>query len=49
MSEIARGNAVEITTLRTQLSSVLRKVGMERQVDLVRILSSIGSTDPHTA
>lgn len=49
LSEIARDSKVEITTLRTQLSSILRKVGVERQVDLVRVLSSIGSTDPHTA
>jgi len=47
--EIARDSKVEITTLRTQLSSILRKVGVERQVDLVRVLSSIGSTDPHSA
>ncbi|MEZ5833355.1 MAG: hypothetical protein R3D05_19445 [Dongiaceae bacterium] len=49
LREIARDSQVEITTLRSQLSSILRKVGVERQVDLVRILSSIGSTDPHSA
>lgn len=49
LNEIARDSGVEICTLRTQLSSILRKVGVERQVDLVRILSSIGSTAPHSA
>lgn len=49
LGEIARDSKVEITTLRTQLSSILRKVGVERQVDLVRVLSSIGSTGPHSA
>ncbi|HEV8391935.1 MAG TPA: hypothetical protein VGQ35_18930 [Dongiaceae bacterium] len=49
LSEIARDSKVEISTLRTQLSSILHKVGVERQVDLVRVLSSIGSTDPHSA
>lgn len=49
LSEIARDAGVEITTLRTQLSSILKKVGVARQVDLVRMLSSIGSTDPHSA
>ena len=49
LAEIARDCGVEVTTLRTQLSSILRKVGVERQVDLVRILSSIGSTGPHIA
>ena len=49
LNEIANDSGVEICTLRTQLSSILRKVGVERQVDLVRILSSIGSTAPHSA
>jgi len=48
MGEIARDAGLEITTLRTQLSSILRKVGVERQVDLVGVLSSIGSTAPHS-
>lgn len=42
LSEIAWDANVEITTLRTQLSSILKKVGVERQVDLVQTLSSIG-------
>jgi DNA-binding CsgD family transcriptional regulator/PAS domain-containing protein len=49
LSDIARDSGVEVTTLRTQLSSILRKVGVERQVDLVRVLSSIGATGPHRA
>jgi DNA-binding CsgD family transcriptional regulator/PAS domain-containing protein len=49
LTDIARDSGVEVTTLRTQLSSILRKVGVERQVDLVRVLSSIGSTGPHRA
>ena len=49
LPDIARDIGVEVTTLRTQLSSILRKVGVERQVDLVRVLSSIGSTCPHRA
>ncbi len=47
LGDIARDSGVEVTTLRTQLSSILRKVGVERQVDLVRVLSSIGATGPH--
>src|SRR5687768_9514908 len=47
LADIARDSGVEVTTLRTQLSSILRKVGVERQVDLVRILSSVGATGPH--
>lgn len=49
LNDIAKDSGVEICTLRTQLSSILRKVGVERQVDLVRILASIGSTAPHSA
>ncbi|HKP23149.1 MAG TPA: hypothetical protein VJV39_04755 [Dongiaceae bacterium] len=49
LADIARDGGVEVTTLRTQLSSILRKVGVERQVDLVRVLSSIGPTGPHRA
>jgi DNA-binding CsgD family transcriptional regulator/PAS domain-containing protein len=49
LADIARDSGVEVSTLRTQLSSILRKVGVERQVDLVRVLSSIGPTGPHRA
>jgi DNA-binding CsgD family transcriptional regulator len=41
LSEIAASSGVRITTLRTQLSSILRKVGVQRQADLVRMLSSV--------
>ena len=43
LAEIAAATGVQITTLRTQLGSVLRKVGAARQSDLVRILSGTGS------
>jgi DNA-binding CsgD family transcriptional regulator len=42
LSRIAASTGVRITTLRTQLSSILRKVDAERQSDLIRILSSTG-------
>ena len=42
LAEIAANTGIQITTLRTQLSSVLRKVGVKRQFDLVRILSGTG-------
>jgi DNA-binding CsgD family transcriptional regulator len=42
LSQIAAGTGVRITTLRTQLGSILRKVGAERQPDLIRMLSSTG-------
>jgi DNA-binding CsgD family transcriptional regulator len=41
LREIALDWGVQITTLRTQLSSILRKTGVTRQVDLIRLLSSI--------
>jgi DNA-binding CsgD family transcriptional regulator len=41
MREAATDFEVQITTLRTQLSSVLRKVGVSRQAELIRGLSSI--------
>ena len=41
LSEIAIASGVRITTLRTQLSSILQKVGVERQADLVRVLASV--------
>jgi DNA-binding CsgD family transcriptional regulator len=42
LSQIAAGTDIRITTLRTQLGSILRKVGADRQSDLIRILSSTG-------
>jgi DNA-binding CsgD family transcriptional regulator len=41
LRDIAADTGLRITTLRTQLSSILKKVGVERQADLIRILSSI--------
>jgi DNA-binding CsgD family transcriptional regulator len=41
LGELAIDFGVQITTLRTQLSSILRKTGVTRQVDLIRLLSSI--------
>ena len=41
LRDIAADTGLRITTLRTQLSSLLKKVGAERQADLIRVLSSI--------
>jgi DNA-binding CsgD family transcriptional regulator len=40
LSHIAANFGIQITTARTQLASILRKVGAGRQSDLVRILST---------
>lgn len=32
---------VQMTTLRTQLSAILRKVGVKRQIDLIRVLATV--------
>jgi DNA-binding CsgD family transcriptional regulator len=37
LGEVSRDFGVQITTLRTQLSSILRKTGVTRQVDLIRL------------
>jgi DNA-binding CsgD family transcriptional regulator len=42
LSDIADEASVQITTVRTQLRSILRKVGVKRQFDLVRMLSGTG-------
>lgn len=39
LAEIAQDRGVRITTIRTQLSSMLKKTGAARQADLVRILA----------
>jgi DNA-binding CsgD family transcriptional regulator len=44
LSEIAMEFGVQITTLRTQLSSILRKTGVTRQIDLIRLLSNVPVT-----
>jgi DNA-binding CsgD family transcriptional regulator len=41
LGEVAAEFGVQITTLRTQLSSILRKTGVKRQVDLIRLLSNV--------
>jgi DNA-binding CsgD family transcriptional regulator len=41
LRDVAGASGVRISTLRTQLSSILRKVGVNRQIDLVRVLSRI--------
>jgi DNA-binding CsgD family transcriptional regulator len=41
LNELPGEFGVQITTLRTQLSSVLKKCGVERQSDLVRLISNI--------
>jgi PAS domain-containing protein/DNA-binding CsgD family transcriptional regulator len=41
LCDIAADSGVRITTLRTQLSAILAKVGVERQADLVRVLSGL--------
>jgi DNA-binding CsgD family transcriptional regulator len=42
LSNIAATSGVQITTVRTQLRSILGKVGVKRQFDLVRMLSGTG-------
>ncbi len=41
LDQIAGELGVRISTLRTQLSSVLKKAGVERQADLMRVLSTV--------
>jgi DNA-binding CsgD family transcriptional regulator/PAS domain-containing protein len=48
LRDISGASGVRITTLRTQLSSVLRKVGVTRQAELIRVLASIRAAGtPH--
>jgi DNA-binding CsgD family transcriptional regulator len=42
LSDIAANSGVQVTTVRTQLRSILRKVGVKRQFDLLRVLSGTG-------
>lgn len=44
LSVVAMEFGVQITTLRTQLSSILRKTGVMRQIDLIRLLSNVPVT-----
>jgi DNA-binding CsgD family transcriptional regulator len=41
LGEVSTDFGVQITTLRTQLSSILKKTEVTRQVDLIRLLSSV--------
>jgi DNA-binding CsgD family transcriptional regulator len=41
LADIAVVFGVQITTLRTQLSSILRKTGVKRQIDLIRVLTTV--------
>jgi DNA-binding CsgD family transcriptional regulator len=41
LNELPSEFGVQITTLRTQLSSILKKCEVERQSDLVRLISNI--------
>jgi DNA-binding CsgD family transcriptional regulator len=41
LTELIADFGVQITTLRTQLSSILKKCEMKRQADLVRLIGSI--------
>jgi PAS domain-containing protein/DNA-binding CsgD family transcriptional regulator len=44
LGEVAGEFGVQITTLRTQVSSILRKTGVTRQIDLIRLLSNVPVT-----
>jgi DNA-binding CsgD family transcriptional regulator len=46
LSELTADFGVQITTLRTQLSSILKKCDVERQSDLVNLIASIPLLDP---
>ena len=41
LRDIAIDTGLQTTTLRSQLSAIFKKVGAGRQVDLLRILTSI--------
>jgi DNA-binding CsgD family transcriptional regulator len=49
LSHIASEIGVQITTLRTQLSAILRKFDVERQSDIVRVISHIPAWAPVAA
>jgi len=46
LNDIAACSGVKITTLRTQLRSILRKVGVDRQTQLVQVLSKVQAIEP---
>jgi DNA-binding CsgD family transcriptional regulator len=41
LSDVTIESGVQISTLRTQLTSINKKVGVKRQADLVRVFSLI--------
>jgi DNA-binding CsgD family transcriptional regulator len=43
LEQVQQDQGVKLTTLRTQLRSVLRKTGTERQQDLIRLLAQLPS------
>ncbi len=49
LSEIARRRRVELDTVRAQCKAVLAKMGCHRQVDLIRLLTSLCSAGRATA
>ena len=46
LTDLIADFGVQITTLRTQLSSILKKCGVERQSDLVRLIAGIPVPSP---
>ncbi len=46
LSDIAPRFGLRITTLRTELSTILRKLGVKRQADLARLLSTVRVFNP---
>ena len=44
LSNIAGDIGVQITTLRTQLSAILRKFDVDRQSDIIRVVSNISAS-----
>jgi len=46
LNDIAPRFGLQITTLRTELSTILRKLGVKRQADLVRLLSTVRVFNP---
>jgi DNA-binding CsgD family transcriptional regulator len=41
LRDVAIESGLQITTLRSQISAILRKVGVERQSDLIGVLSRL--------
>ncbi|MEA2782218.1 MAG: hypothetical protein QOK29_3762 [Rhodospirillaceae bacterium] len=41
LRDVAIESGLQVTTLRSQISAILRKVGVERQSDLIGVLSRL--------